>query len=138
MGTQQSSYFPVAAEELAKWLERDPDLYWSVDGDRRLGGMVNFPCPGDELAKTLRKIGQRLLVLRRGEGSVVPDRSVAMAELDELVETEELGTRVLQFRWEDSDAEWLLIEDKETSESTAREISICHVVESPTNGSSPN
>ena len=120
MGTQQNSYCLVAATELAEWLERDPDCYWTVDGDRKLGGKVSFPCPGDELAAALRKIDQPLEVLDI-EGSHAPGKHVPASELDGFVEKEELDTRVLQFRWKGSEIEWILVEDEETSESVKRE-----------------
>ncbi|MEE8452297.1 MAG: hypothetical protein V3R99_10295 [Thermoguttaceae bacterium] len=121
MDTQQGVYVPLAAQVLADWLDRDPDLYWTVDGDRRLATKISSPCPGDELAGVLRTIDQPLLVFDRRQPSPAKQKSVDVSQLDGLVETEELRTRVLQFQWEDSPTEWILIEDKETSESVARE-----------------
>ena len=117
MVTKQGFYSKIAAEELAKWLCQDPDLYWTVDGDPILSGKLSFPCPGDELADALRQIGRPLEVLHQKGMPRTRGETVTSAELDDLVETEELDTRVLQFRWKDGQSEWILIEDEETSES---------------------
>jgi len=112
----------IPAEELAKWLEEQGGgVYWTVDGDPLLSGRLSFPCPGDELACELRRINKPLLVL--GPENVCDDSSACNVplRLDDLVEREELGTRVLQCRWKDSERAWLLIEDEETSESASRE-----------------
>jgi len=120
MVTKQGFYSKIAAEELAKWLCQDPDLYWTVDGDPILSGKLSFPCPGDELADALRQIGRPLEVLHQKGMPHTRGGTVTSAELDDLVETEELGTRVLQFRWKDGQNDWILIEDEETSESYRR------------------
>lgn len=121
MDTQQGMYVPVAVRVLADWLDREPDLYWTVDGDRKLATKIGSPCPGDELAGVLRTIDQALWVFDRRQPSSAKQKSVDVSQLDELVETEELHTRVLQFHWEDSPDEWILIEDEETSDSINRE-----------------
>jgi len=123
MDTKQSSYLPVAAQELAAWLDREPDCYWTVDGDPVLCGKLSLPSPGDELAEALREINKPLEVFDRRDIPQSPGKAVTASELDDLVETEELGSRVLQLRWEGRDIEWLLIEDEETSESESRETS---------------
>ena len=69
--------YEVSAEELAKWVEiQEDDCYWSVDSDPLLSHSVSFPCPGDELATALRKIGKPLLVFdtcgeAEGKGEIV-------------------------------------------------------------------
>ncbi len=125
MDTKQGSYLEIGAEELAKWLGEgdNPDLYWTVDGDRVLSGMLSFPCPGDELAGALRSIGKPLMVLDREEHFQGAKEPLSSSDLDSLVEEEELDTRVLQFQWKGSNTEWILIEDEETSESESNEVS---------------
>jgi len=123
MGTKQGSYVEIAADKLAEWLCKDPDLYWTVDGDPQLSGMLSFPCPGDELADALRRIGKPLLVFDREDRFQGRGTPVSSSDLDSLVEEKELDARVLQLRWEDSDIEWILIEDEETSESEDEETS---------------
>ena len=122
MDTKQGSYLEIAAQELAKWLCDDPDIYWTVDGDPILSGMLSLPCPGDELAEALRKVDKPLMILDRKECLQGRGEPVRASDLDSLVETEELDARVLQFCWKGSDIEWILIEDEETSESTSDEI----------------
>ena len=122
MDTEQGSYLEIVAEELAKWLCQTPDLYWTVDGDPVLSGILSFPCPGDELADALRKIDNSLMVLDREARLQEQVGPISFSDLDSLVEKEELDARVLQFRWNDSDIEWLLIEDAETSESASDEV----------------
>lgn len=119
MGTKQGAYVQIAADALAEWLSQDADLYWTVDGDPKLSGMLSFPCPGDELAEALRKIDKPLLVLDR-EGKF-HGKPISSSDLDGLVEEEELDARVLYLRWKDSEIEWILVEDVETSESVSRE-----------------
>jgi len=119
MGTEHGLYLRIDAEELAKWLCLNSDLYWTVDGDPVLSGMLSLPCPGDELAGALRKIGTSLMVLDRDARLQERAGPIGASDLDGLVETEELDARVLQFRWNDSDVEWLLIEDEETSVSAS-------------------
>jgi hypothetical protein len=121
MGTKQGSYMRIAAGALAEWLSKEPDLYWTVDGDPQLSGMLSFPCPGDELADALRRIGKPLLVFDREDRFRGRRKPVSSSDLDALVEEEELDARVLQLRWKDSDIEWILIEDEETSESMSHE-----------------
>jgi hypothetical protein len=111
----------ISAKELAGWIdEQGGSTYWTVDGDPLLAGRLSLPCPGDELADELRKINTPLLVF---DPPGLSHPSAAPPKLDDLVEREELGTRVLQFQWKGSDPIWLLIEDEETSESASRETS---------------
>lgn len=111
----------ISAKELAGWIdEQGGSTYWTVDGDPLLAGRLSLPCPGDELASELRKINKPLLVF---DPPGLSHPSAAPPKLDDLVEREELGTRVLQFQWKGSDSIWLLIEDEETSESASRETS---------------
>jgi len=111
----------ITVEQLAGWLEEQgADRYWSVDGDPELGGRLSFPCPGDELAGELRKIDKSLVVVPPPEPPAEPGGPAP--QLDRYVDEEELGTRVLQLRWEGSDSAWLLIEDEETSRSVLHEM----------------
>jgi hypothetical protein len=105
--------YEYSAGELAKWLDEQRDAYWTVDGDPLLSGRLSVPCPSDELASEIRSVNKPLIVL--GPPSMPP--TAKRPSLDELVETEELGTNVLQIHWKDSDRLWLLIRDKETETS---------------------
>ena len=111
----------ITIEQLAGWLdEQGEDSYWTVDGDPLLGGRLSFPCPSDELAAELRKINKGLLVVPPPEPP--SEAGGPTPELDDFVDDKELGTRVLQLRWEDSDSAWILIEDEETSENVLHEM----------------
>lgn len=122
MELKQTSYGELPAEELAKWLDdQGEDTYWTVDGDPELTGRLSVPCPGDELASEIRSIGKSLLVFDPRHGTQAGPAVIKASELDGFVESEELGTSVLQLCWKGSDTIWLLIEDEETSESVGRE-----------------
>jgi len=124
MELQHGSYYEIAADELAKWLDDQGDeAYWTVDGDPVLSGRLSFPCPGDELAAALREIGSPLFVFDPADTGQLDKGIVDASRLGELVDEEELETRVLQLCWKDSNRIWLLVEDEETSESEWREAS---------------
>src|ERR1700680_1587597 len=111
MSVREKPHYTLPAEILAGWIERQPDRWWSVDGDPRLTSVVDFPCPGDELAPAIRKIGKGLMVYDRhgrAHGDVIDsDR------LNELCDTaNRRHRRTLLFSWVDSDVDWLLIEDE--------------------------
>jgi hypothetical protein len=121
----QPTSIEIQAKDLADWLvQQGADIYWTVDGDPLLAGRLSLPCPGDELAEELRKVGRPLSVFYPVAATCASDTKSARPKLDDLVETEELGTRVLQLQWKDADPIWLLIEDKETSASMSRETSL--------------
>ena len=73
------------------------------------------------LRKYFAKLRSRYWSLLRLERLAYSSGGAATPNLDDLVEYEELGTRVLQLQWKDSDHTWLLIEDRRvfsTSESS--------------------
>ena len=108
----------IQAEDLACWLEqKGTSIYWTVDGDPLLAGRLSLPCSGDKLARELRKVKKPLLVIAPVRKACLSSSGSATSNLDDLVEHEELGTRVLQLQWKGSDLTWLLIEDEETSMS---------------------
>ena len=122
MEIKQTSCAEIPAKELAKWVaEKGEDTYWTVDGDPVLTGRLSVPCPGDELASEVRSVGKTLLVFDPRPDTQVRGRMISASELDDFVESEELGTSVLQLCWKGSETVWLLIEDEETSKSVARE-----------------
>ena len=112
MAVRDNPHYTVRAESLADWIERQPDRWWVVDGDPLLMSLVDFPCPGDELAPVIRRIGKDLLLQeiasnRNGGGEVGADR------LDALCDTSDNHQqKTLLLAWEDSDIDWLLVEDK--------------------------
>jgi hypothetical protein len=53
MSIRDRPHYVIKPAELAKWLDRHTDNWWIVDGDPLLGGVVDFPCPSDELTEVL-------------------------------------------------------------------------------------
>ena len=114
----------VQATDLADWLEQqDKNAYWTVDGDPVLGRRLSVPCPSGELVAELRRINKPLLVFDPPGVSHPLSANIVPPRLDDFVDREALGTRVLQFQWKGFDSVWLLIEDEETSKSVSQETS---------------
>ena len=112
----------LSSRELASWLDRQADTsWWGVHGDPFLASRLTFPCSSNELADEIRR-STRGLVVYDPSGGELPAGGTATADnLDAFVEHAELGTRVLQLAWKESNGYWLLVEDEETSESVGRE-----------------
>jgi hypothetical protein len=109
-------HYSISPEELAMWLETQPDCWWFVDGDPVLTGQVDFPCPSDELAEALRGIGKGLLMIDRTPDSQADGERIAPDELDTLADRDnQLRERTFLCCWEDADVDWLLIEDTEAA-----------------------
>lgn len=98
------------ASALADWLATHAgDRLWTVDGDPRIMGTVSLPCPGWELAATLRELGGRFRVFApAGAQASSPD------ELENLAEVEH-GELVFEVAWLSADgtpgARWILAQD---------------------------
>lgn len=112
MTVQAKSRLIVTAAAMADWLESQPERWWVVDGDPLLMSLVDFPCPSDELAPVIRRIGKSLCILGRAlEAGKVGE--VAAAQLDGLCDTDDrFQQKTLLLSWENSEDEWLLVEDK--------------------------
>ncbi len=108
----------LQSAELATWLDKQaPDIWWLVDGDPLLTGNLSFPCPGDVLAKELRRVGQPLLLIPT-KNTESADRHLSSGDLDLLVQKEDdRDERIIQFRWAKSpdSTDWMLIEDKDSA-----------------------
>jgi hypothetical protein len=118
MSTPPEPHTTLAAADIADWLDRQGQgSWWAVDGDALLTGLVSFPCPGDVLAKELRRIGRRIVVL--GQSGESEPRRV----LDDLALRDE-GTndRLFTMRWEGApeEEEWVLYEDREAAARAAQ------------------
>lgn len=58
-----SHFLSISSQAVASWLcGNHPDTLWSVDGEDRLSGHLDFPCSTEDLASTLRSINQTLKV----------------------------------------------------------------------------
>ena len=69
MSLKSKPHYTLPAEALADWVESQPDRWWAVDGDPYLMSVVDFPCPGDELAPEIRRVGKDLLVWDKAPNS---------------------------------------------------------------------
>ena len=136
MGIQDGPYYRLSASELAAWIEQQGvDIWWNVDGDSILTSRISFPCPGDELADELRRVHRVLLVQDPRKGAEARGQEVDRTAVDGLVDV--LGTdsaigggtkpawsndRLLYLCWEGSEEEWLLVEDRETTENSRNDL----------------
>ena len=124
MRIEDNPRYEFEAEEVALWLEqRGKNLYWTVDGDPKLGSVLSVPCPTDELVEQVRKIGEQLTVVDPREPTQPAGGGADRPTLDQLLEEDELGVPVLAMAWNASNNIFLLIEDEETSDSVNREAS---------------
>ncbi|QEH36062.1 hypothetical protein OJF2_46200 [Aquisphaera giovannonii] len=132
MSLRHERHYKIAASELASWIEsQGTDLWWNVDGDPLLTGQLSLPCPGDELAEELRRIDRPLLVQDRRAAAQGGGEEISARELNDLVTR--LGDnlhvrqgakrppwaddRLFFLCWEGRADEWMLSEDRETTES---------------------
>ena len=93
---------------------------WLVDGDPELTSRICFPCPGDELANELRRIDRDLIVYTNKSLGMDDGLQIDSRVLPRLADTENRHhERNFLARWESSDIEWLLSEDKSAAEAFA-------------------
>ncbi len=131
MSIQNEPHYELPAAALAEWIDHQgADRWWNVDGDPLLMSHLSFPCPGDELAAEFRRIGRPLLLLDRQKRPESRGQQIGWEQLDALAGRlgENVTTggpkptwtedRVFVLCWKGSDEEWLLVEDKETTESS--------------------
>src|SRR5437899_2384557 len=111
MSVREKPHYTLPAATLAAWIESQPDRWWSVDGDPRLSSIVDFPCPSDELAPAIRKIGKDLLVHDKNVASAAHGEMVGGDRLDELADvSNRRQQKTFLLSWSDSDVDWLLTE----------------------------
>ncbi len=136
MGIRDEPFYRLPAGELAAWIEQQGgDTWWSVDGDSILSGRLCVPCPGDELAVEIRRINRLLLVQdpqkrREARGQEV-DHTALDGLADHLGKNASISARpkpawandrLLYLSWEGSDEEWLLVEDRQTTENSKHDL----------------
>src|SRR5579872_7120546 len=113
MSLKQKPHYTISAAELARWIESQPDQWWSVDGDPRSTSVVDFPCPSDELAPAIRKVDKDLLVYAGNGTSAVPGERIGPDRLSELADRSNWRhRREFVFCWADSDIDWMLVDDE--------------------------
>jgi hypothetical protein len=135
-GIRSGPYYEIPSTELAAWLEQQGiERWWNVDGDSLLTGSLTFPCPGDELAETLRAINRPLLIQAKKDDTGAVGQLIGADKLNEVVayladtihvigpaQAPPWGSdRLLYLCWKGSPDEWLLIEDSETTEQMRAE-----------------
>jgi hypothetical protein len=113
MSVKDKPHYTLPAQALAQWIERQPDKWWSVDGDPYLMSIIDFPCPGDELAPAIRRMGKDLVLQDKNTSSTAHGEVIGTDRLDELSDVSNKRRRkVLLLSWADSNIDWLLIEDE--------------------------
>ena len=131
MNISERPHYEIASTDLAEWLERQGDSWWSVAGDWFLGGRIYMPCPGENLATELRFLDLPMLVEDRRRGPKGNGEKIGPDEVDALVQSsgavdryvleegEEkpvwFDNRILFICWKDRPAECVLEEDLETT-----------------------
>ena len=112
--------YVISSEELARWLDNQPETWWLVDGDPLLTSKIGFPCPSDELADELRQIGKNIIIYTDKAIGVKDGGQIDSRVLPRLADTENrYHERNFLARWQSSDIEWLLSEDKSAAEAFA-------------------
>lgn len=114
MSVLERPHYVIKPTELADWLDQEPETWWLVDGDPRLTGEVDFPCPSEELSEALRRY-KRDLFFFPVEPSSMPSppagQTIEGARFGELVDRDNPAKRrTWLLSWSDRDDEWLLVE----------------------------
>ncbi len=112
MDVQNLPHYTLRPEELARWLLGQPESWWMVDGDPLLTSEVDFPCPGEELVDSLRRIDTPLIVFDPTEGSEASGQVIGAEQFDKLADVNNRRKmRTFLLSWAGSGIEWLLFED---------------------------
>ena len=115
--------FVISSQELADWLESQPDCWWVAGPDDLLVSKANFPCPSDELAAALRQVNKNIVIHTDKTIGIEDGRQISGRELPLLADTQNRHqNRDFLASWEGSDKEWLLTEDKWAAEEFADEL----------------
>ena len=89
---------------------------------------MSLPARGDELAAELRRLDRPLFVFDKCRNPEARGQVIGEDQLDELVDRlgDDVATadRLLYLSWKGSDEPWLLIEDRETTESERAEMAV--------------
>jgi len=103
---------------VARWLESQPGTWWFVDGDPYLTGKMDVPCPAEELADALADEEKTLVVISEqslGDSDSLTKVDQFVGLVDHVKPQDPSSNRVWLCRWQDSDDEWLLVEDQEAA-----------------------
>ncbi|HVX13588.1 MAG TPA: hypothetical protein VHC22_20560 [Pirellulales bacterium] len=117
MSVRQMPHYTLTAKSLAEWLEGQPASWWVVDGDPLLTSVVDFPCPSDELAPVIRKIGKNLVLQDKDPHSKANGAEISCEQLDDLADVSDRHhQKTLRLSWSDASVDWLLAEDKSSGD----------------------
>lgn len=133
MSIREKPHYEIPAAELAAWVERHGEQWWSLDGEVKTLGKLDVPCAGSDLARVFRRRGKPLLVLDereqpQGNGEVVGADMLDALSVpwvgDEARRRAEppiwANDKMLTMSWIDEDREWRLIEDSEAAADERR------------------
>jgi hypothetical protein len=110
--------FVISSQELARWLDSQPDSWWLVSRDDLLISRVNFPCPSEELSEVLRGISKNIIIYTDKTIGIEDGRQIDSDVLPLLADTENrYRNRDFLAGWQGSDKKWLLTEDKWAAEA---------------------
>ncbi|HUY90921.1 MAG TPA: hypothetical protein VMV10_19450 [Pirellulales bacterium] len=113
MSVKDRPHYTIAADVLAQWIDDQRDRWWFVDGDPLLTSVIDFPCPSDELAPAIRKIGRPILLQDTNAVSSAKGEEIGSGNLDALSDTNNRRRqKTWLLSWQGSDIDWLLIEDQ--------------------------
>jgi hypothetical protein len=113
VNVKDKPHYRIPAAALAQWFEGQPDRWWFVDGDPLLTSILDFPCPSDELAPAIRKVGKLLLLQDKNPCSTAHGEEITGDRLDSLSDTNNRHRqKTWRLSWESSGIDWLLIEDQ--------------------------
>jgi hypothetical protein len=104
-------YHTLRAEELAKWLEDQPERWWVADGDDVLVSEISLPCTSDEMAEAILNHGQPLIIYETNREVAKKPPEVKAEDLDDFLDMRNpKKRRTLFLSWQGSNTEWLLAE----------------------------
>lgn len=137
MSLVDDPHYEISSEELAIWVEQQgTDVWWNIDGDPRLTSILSIPCPGDELAAGLRRVGRPLLIVDPSGSVEARGQVIDHSQLDSLIarlgDTVQItrerplwfDNRFLYLCWKDRDELWMLTEDLETTQSSREDAAV--------------
>jgi hypothetical protein len=112
-------YFTLNANELAEWLDAQPQAWWTVDGDPLLTSRVDFPCPSEELSAELRRATTSLRIFDPRERSMAHGESIKHTQLNDLADRgNNSKARTFLLCWDGEDIQWLPAEDLEAANAS--------------------
>jgi hypothetical protein len=113
MSLKDKPHFTLSSDALASWIEHQPNTWWSVDGDKYLMSILDFPCPSDELAPAIRNVRKDVLIYDKTPGSNASGGKLDIDNLQALADTRNSKSRMaFLLSWGDSGDGWLLLEDE--------------------------